>query len=66
MSLSIKKYIKQFEVIRRKNKYNSNQEIYKQYRKIKLMTMEVQAAQNLFNESLGCEVLESFRVFKTQ
>jgi len=55
-----------YEVVRRTNKYNSNQEIYEQYRKIMLMTMGVQAAQKLYNESLGCEVLESCPVFKTQ
>ena len=55
-----------YEVIRRTKKYNSNQEIYEQYRKIKLMTMAVLAAQNLYNESLGCDVLESCPVFKIQ
>ena len=30
------------------------------------MTMGVQATQNLYNESLGCEVLESCPEFKTQ
>jgi len=55
-----------YEVIRRTNKYTSNQEIYEQYRKIKLVTMGVQAAQNIYNESLGCKVLESCPAFKTQ
>ena len=50
----------------KRNIYTSNQEIYEQYRKIKFMTMRVQAAQNLYNESLGWEVLESWPVFKTQ
>ena len=31
-----------------------------------IMTMAVQAAQNLYNESLGCDVLESCPVFKTK
>jgi len=55
-----------YEVIRRTNIYNSNQEIYEQYWKIKLMTMGLEAAQKLYNESLGCEVLESCPVFKIQ
>ena len=53
-----------YEVIRRTNIYNSNQEIYEQYWKIKLMTMGLEASQNLYNVSLGCEVLESCPVFK--
>ena len=39
---------------------------YERYRKIELMTMRAQAAQNLYNESLGWEVLESCPVFKTK
>jgi len=55
-----------YEVIRRTNIYTSNQEIYEQYRKIKLVTIGVQDAQNLCNVSLGCKVLESCREIKTQ
>ena len=30
------------------------------------MTMGVQAAQNLYNESLGCQVLECCPIFKSE
>jgi len=50
----------------RTNKYTSNQEIYEQYRKIELVTMGVQVAQNLYHVSLGCEILKSCPVFESQ
>ena len=39
---------------------------YEWYRNIKLMTMGAQAAQNFYNESLGCGVSESCPLFKTK
>ena len=70
MSLSIKNI---YEKVRsgQKNKQiqlqsTDREGAYERYRKIELMTMWAQAAQNLYNESLGWEVLESCPVFKTQ